>query len=358
MRTVSRTSMAVMAAAALGALPVQAQPHVSFGIGIGSIFTGVGFGVSNYYGPSSLFVGASFDQSYGIYSSAYDGYRGARNYHYRRNHCWDSYWDSYWDPYSGWYTDCVSYGPISYTSFRARRWRSRWGGYRSNTFVYVSDHFSSPWHPYWAYDPWGSYWNGYDNGLRDGYYSGRGVYTAGRYRGTTIYRPSPLTPVGPAYKETPGGSGTRTAVRRAGSAAPVATPVRAAAVSRGGAQTSSRPTLARTGLPRAGSARTASPTARSGSPTARTASPSTRPSDRVAGVGRRRPGATATRGATSRPSATGRPTAARAPTAASRPRDRVTPRSATSRHRTPSTRSAPSRQSAPSARSATSRPGG
>ena len=149
MRTMSRTFTAILAAAALGALPAQAQTHVSFGVGVGSAFTGFGFGIGSHYGTSSLFVGASFGQPYGIYSTAYDGwgngYRGTRNYHYSRNHCWDSYWDSYYDPYSGWYNDCVAYGPISYTSFRARRWRSRWGGgYRGrSTYVYVSDPFSA-----------------------------------------------------------------------------------------------------------------------------------------------------------------------------------------------------------------------
>ncbi len=125
MRTKARVTWALTAAAALGVAPVQAQS---------GLFVGVGFGVgTGSYSSGSLFVGSSFglgyghSNAYGIYSSTYDGwglgYRGQRHYHYSRDSCWDRYWDSYWDPWSGWYGDCVAYGPYRHDSYRARSWR-------------------------------------------------------------------------------------------------------------------------------------------------------------------------------------------------------------------------------------------
>ena len=372
MRTLSRTSITLLAAAALGAAPVQSQSFVSVGIGTGSVFAGVGFGIGGLHTTSSLFVGSTFGEpygGYGIYSASYNGwgagYGGARHYAYSRDYCRDYYEYSYWDPYSSWQSDCVGYGQYSYNSSRARRWSSRWGGYYGpSTYVYISDPFSSPWGPYWAYDPWGSsYWDGYRDGRRyglwDNYYGGRvrTVYASGGRLGTSIYRPSPLSPIGPSYKESPGVAGSRTAARRSGantpSATPAAAPGRVASVSRGGAQPSSRPAIART--PPSGGAvtRTASPSPRA----------TARPSDRVAGTDRAataRPSGARTSPATSgTPSARVAPSTRSTPSSGARPSDRSRPspstRVAPTRQGAPSTRSAPSRQSAPSTRSAPSR---
>ncbi|MGD8282411.1 MAG: hypothetical protein PVF69_14715, partial [Gemmatimonadota bacterium] len=224
--------MAALAVAALAAAPIQAQTHVSFGIGTGSLFTGVGFGFGSRYSTGSLFVGMSFGDyvgPYGIYSATYDGwgygYRGTRHYHYSSGYCGASYyWDSYWDPYYG----CGVYQPTyHYNSFRSRAWRYGWGRYyyAPTRYVYVSDPFSAPWGPYWAYDPWDSYWDGYWDGRRwglwDGYYRGRTrvVYAGSGRLGSTIYRPSPFSRYGPDYKESPGRTATsRTATRRPGGA--------------------------------------------------------------------------------------------------------------------------------------------
>ena len=248
-RTAARSPLILIAASALAAAPAAAQSHVSFSVGVGSLFDGVSFGFrAAEYGPSSVFVGASlgfgrahrYGSSYGVYSDDY-GWRGSRGYGdgygaydgygyggYASYDCWDAYWDSSWDPWTGWYDGCAAAGPVWYGSYHARTWRR----HRLDTFTYWSDPFFAPWGPYWAYDPFDWYWDSYRYGGAWGwgspYYGVRTVYVSGGRRGTAVYRPSPLWQggrYGPTYKETARGDVTRTAKRRPTTvAAPSATP--------------------------------------------------------------------------------------------------------------------------------------
>ncbi len=242
MRTAARRPLILIAASALAAAPAAAQSHVSFSVGVGSLFDGVSFGFhAADYGPGSVFVGATlglgwsrhYGSSYGIYSDNYDWY-GPRSYAPAYS-CWDAYWDTYWDPWGGWYDACVVAGPVWYGSYHARSWRSRHGWGYPSTFVYWADPFHAPWGPYWAYDPFDWYWDGYWAGSWGsrgwGYpYGVRTVYAYGGRRGTAIYRPSPLWRgggYGTTYKENPRGTVGRTATRRpSGVAAPAAAPSR------------------------------------------------------------------------------------------------------------------------------------
>lgn len=277
-RTMARAAWTMTAAAALAAAPVAAQS---------SLFVGVGFGFGGAYDSGSLFMGTSFGlgyghgSAYGIYSDTYDGwglgYRGTRHHHVSRDYCWDSYWDSYWDPWSGWYGDCVAYGPYAHSSWRARSWRSRFWYGPSTTYVYWRDPYAAPWGPYWSYDPWASYWDGYWDGRRwddwNGYYGGnvRTVYAAGGRRGVTVVRPSPLAGYGTTFKEDPRATSVRTATRRPATSAVVA-PVAPAV--RGGEPAATSPPQSRPAVNRMPPS--ATPT--------RAAAPEARPSDRARGA--------------------------------------------------------------------------
>ncbi len=89
MRTAARTALALATLTAFGAVPAQAQAHLSVGIGAGPLFAGVVLGIGGgHYNPTSIFVGSAFGLghhgayggAYGIYSNTYDGwglgYRG------------------------------------------------------------------------------------------------------------------------------------------------------------------------------------------------------------------------------------------------------------------------------------------
>jgi len=282
------------------AAPASAQTHLSFSVGAGSLFSGVGFGlhVGDHH-PGSAFVGLSLGlgwgghygaSPYGIYSDAYDrwdyGYGSHRAW--SSSSCWDYYGDSYWDPWDDWYWDCVAGGPYVYGSFRTRSWlgRSSWWGWPS-TYVYWADPFATPWGPYWAYDPWGGYWGsswsygwngwGYRPWSSWPYGSGRVrvVYSGGGFR-DVVGRASPLARGGAwggvGYKESPGNVAAATAKRRP-SAGPAATgaPGRADAVA------------PRAGASRGGSGAVAprAPSSRGGA----SAAAPRRPSDRAAPIG-------------------------------------------------------------------------
>ncbi len=399
-RTATRVTLVLAALAAFSWNEARGQAHLSFSVAVGPLFTGVSFGIGGgHYGPGSVFAGSVLgfghhspynDYAYGLYSESYDGwdrgYRGSRSSY----SCWDYYWDSYWDPYADWFYDCVAYSPWRYNSFRTRSWFGRRGGYYGigSTFVFLRDPFSSPWGPYWAYDPWAGYWGGgsYGSyGSYGGYYGGaRTVYGRGGRATVVINRPSPL--IGTGYKENARTATGRAGARRRGTtttaAAPAQTPARAGADTGRRARPSSAPSAGRTGTRNARPPSSVPATGRPGTRTARPGGAAVAPPRRVGGAisatprqGVRSPrpstrasaprsGDTSTR---ARPSsrlpsrnAVVRPGATRssAPRASSGNADRsgrqATPRSAPSTRRaparTPTTRSAPSR--APTTRSA------
>ena len=349
-RTKARVMWALTAAAAVGVAPLQAQS---------GLFVGVGFGLGYGHG-----------EAYGIYSSTSDGwglgYGGHRQYRFSRDTCWDRYWDSYWDPWSGWYSDCVVYGPYRHSSFRASSWRSRWSGWYgpSTSFAYWQDPYASPWGPYWSHDPWNSYWNGYGDGYWDGrrfddYYGGRvrTVYAAGGSRGVSVVRPSPFALGGTGYKENPRGTSVRTATRRPATtavAAPATAPARVGSPASAGARPEGRPAVNRM-PPQATPTRAASPEARP-SDRARSGERPATTAPRSSGVGSqaRTPGAEREAPAVGRQPAVDRgtqrgaanparePASVRTP-AAGRPSDRVAP-TRTAPNRTPAATTAPSGQ--------------
>ena len=243
-RTTARTIMTLMAALAFTGGSASAQ-HVSFSLGTGSLFDGVGFGLHvGSYSPGSAFVGLSlglgwrshgYGSPYGIYSDGYydDDYYDDDYYddgYYDHYSCGDYYHDSFWDPWYNDYYDCYrrAYRPyygFYYGPFYNSYYPSRWGWYGSR-FSYWRDPWSYGWGRSWVYDPWGGYWNGYWDGYYVGgsrywgyspyYYGGhsRTVYAYGGRRGTAIYRPSPFSRLGPSYKESPRGTVASTARRR------------------------------------------------------------------------------------------------------------------------------------------------
>ena len=181
MRTAGRSILILATIATLGAVEARGQAHVSFSVGGGPLFAGVGFGIGGgHHNVGSLFVGASFGMAhysavggYGIYSgpSYYDG-----------GSCWDYYWETYYDPYNDWFYDCAVRGPYRY-SYRATNWAHRWSGwYGRSSFAHLYNPYYDPWDPYWAYDPWGSYWAGGHYGI--GYY---GLGHRGGYYGSYYY---------------------------------------------------------------------------------------------------------------------------------------------------------------------------
>ena len=338
MRTSARVTLVLAALAAFSAHEARGQAHLSFSVGVGPLFAGVGFGIGGGdYAPGR-----------------YD--RGRRSSY----SCWDYYWDSYWDPYSDWFYDCVAYSPWRYNSFRTRSWLSRRGGYYGSrsAFVYIRDPFAIRWGRYWDYDPWGSYWGG---GYWGGYYGGvRAIRGRGGRTTVVVNRPSPRIGSGSRHAESPRTTTGRTAVRRRGTTATAAVPARTPA--RAGTDTgrrvrpSSVPTAGRAG------ARVARPSGRTATPRRGVARPSTRSSaprsaPRAGGLSTRaRPSSSARPSSRlpSRNSATARPTGARTrsprvSSGANRPGTRATPRTTPSTRRaaarTPTTRSAPSRSS-------------
>ena len=279
-RTATRVTLVLAALLAFAAHESRGQTHLSFSVGVGPLFTGVGFGIGGgYYAPGSLFTGADLvlgyhtpydDEAYGLYSDSYDGwdrgYRGSRSSY----SCWDYYWDSYWDPYSDWFSQCAAYRPWRNNSFRTRSWLSRSGGYYapSSAYVYGHDAFGSHWGPSWALDPWGGYRDGYYTGrVYAGYYGGsygsyrggRTIYARGGRTTVVLNRPSPLIGERTGYKEDPRSRTTRTAVRRPGTATAAVgsarTPARTGAATGRRAQPSSTPAAGRAGT----SARTTPP---------------------------------------------------------------------------------------------------
>jgi hypothetical protein len=315
----------------LQAAPASAQANLSFSVGVGSLFSGVSFGLyAGDYHPGSAFVGLSFGlgwgghygaSPYGIYSATYDGWDYGHRGHpvAAVSSCWDSYWDTYWDPWNDWYWDCVVSGPYAYGSFRASSWWWRNSWWRSPaTFVYWGDPFATPWGPYWAYDPWGWYWDGWGWG---GWGWGsrtwavwstapaarvRAVYAAGGRRGVNLGRVSPLAGVG--YKESPRGVASNTARRRPSGAAPgsLGSPGRPDAVAPRPGAAAGRAPSDRGALgapaPRRPSDRISPERGgRASAPTARPAAPSRAPSARPSTGGRaggaiERPSAPAIRG--------------------------------------------------------------
>jgi len=271
-RTATRVTLVLAALLAFAANESRGQAHLSFSVGVGPLFTGVGFGIGGgYYAPGSLFTGADLVLGYHTpYADSYDGwdrgYRGSRSSY----SCWDYYWDSYWDPYSDWFSQCAAYRPWRNNSFRTRSWLSRSGGYYapSSAYVYGHDAFGSHWGPSWAHDPWGGYRDGYYTGrVYAGYYGGsygsyrggRTIYARGGRTTVVLNRPSPLIGERTGYKEDPRSRTTRTAVRRPGTATAAVgsarTPARTGAATGRRAQPSSTPAAGRAGT----SARTTPP---------------------------------------------------------------------------------------------------
>jgi len=376
------TSLTLVAALAAPAREAQAQTRFSASVGVGSLFDGVGFGLSvGSYAPGSAFFGLSFGlgwahsygSPYGIYSDMHDGwqrgYRGHRARVYGYASCGDPFWGPVWDP---WYDDCFGYGPAwGYMAYRPWGWGFH-NGYWNSSMVILSDPFATPWGPYWSYDPWGGYWDSWGFGVRSAWgrrhYGGvRVVYGGGR-RGWGTYRPSPLARVGPTYKEGPTVQDGRTA-RRRGQAGVAPAPSRPTvqgnpraipgwgsagrtARPEGGVRAPSRPGATSPAAP----TRTARPSVRT--PAGRTAP---RPTDRLGNRGS--PGRVV-----SPPTRTSRPAAGstrgesgRTPTA--RPTDggaRSRPSGTRTRDPLPSTRNAPNGvidlRSSPSERGTTSRP--
>ncbi len=256
MRKLARTTLIAATMLGLSAGTGQAQ-SVSLSVGVGSLFAGVGFGMHvGSYDPGPAFAGFSVGLALRSHQGYYDDYGyGIYSEGYGSDPCWDPYyddyyWDSYYDPYYG----CWRSGPN--VRYRSAYYGSQWGyssswyswGHR-NAFVYIRDPYRSPWGPGWAYDPWGSYWNGYWDGYGssyggyyDGYWGGsrgtRVVYGGNGRTGVSIHRPSPLSIGGTGYKESPRGSGARTATRR--TATPRAGSANAAASVDG--RTAARPT--------------------------------------------------------------------------------------------------------------------
>lgn len=411
MRTSTRTTLTLAALLALSPLPGRAQTAVSLSMGFGSLFSGVRLGIGvGVHRPGPLFFGTSLGlyhyspwaaSPYGIYSDNYDGWgMGYRGHRYAlASSCFDPYWGwgSYWDPYGyGWSGGCGlwSYG---YRTGWAGGW---WRAYRHGTTILVStywrDPFSTPWGPFWSYDPWGWYWDGFWGRIAYGgwhgwdrgrWYGGRGYY-GGYYGrgGRTAHRPA----IGvPGYKEGPRTSTGRTAKPRPGAVAPVSpeTPrtarPRATAPGRPGTRAGPATTPRRperpsdraqpTARPRSGGGYRAMPSARAGTvrpdPTVggRTgafsrraqAAPArlARPSDRVRA---RAMAASAQRGVSAErrpPARTGAPLTRRVPSARSAaPAARAAP----SAGRQPTRRAAPEvrmhqRRAAPSVRTAPTR---
>jgi len=209
-------SFAILGPASLGAQLTTTNLSVSFGVG--SAYHGVGIGLSTTRltpGAFTSFGGGLGDPAYGygIYSRARGGW--AHSLPYRVRTAWSARLDLYgcaaygwsdwlyWDPWSG-------YGCAT-PSYRTYAWRpaARRGVY---TAVLWRDPFSDPWGPYWAYDPWSSFWDG-------PWYAGGGSWvatrgwpqTGGGYvsRGPRVAVPrasaAPATVVsGPVFKEDPG----------------------------------------------------------------------------------------------------------------------------------------------------------
>ena len=323
MRTFAGVTLALAALSAFSAHEARGQAQLSFSVGVGPLFAGVGFGIGGgYYAPGR-----------------YD--RGHRSSY----SCWDYYWDSYWDPYSDWFYDCVAYSPWRYNSFRTRSWLSRRAGY-------------------WG----GGYYGGYYGGVPT-------IYARAGRTTVVVNRRSPRIGAASRQEESSRTATGRTAVRRRGTTATAAVPARTPA--RAGADTGRR--VRPSSVPAAGraGARIARPGGRMATtPRRGVARPSTRSSAPRSAA---RAGDLSTRArppSSARPSsrlpsrnpATARPTGARTrspwvSSGANRPGTRATPRttsSAPSRSsrtgsapsRAPRTRSAPSR--APSARSAPS----
>ena len=233
--------------------PTGAQSYTQLSLDLSyGLFDGIGLGMARAahvgsYGVAAAFgvsvaTGQSGATAYGVYSDLGRS-RYARGYgrRARADWCWDEAWDLRWGHhYSGWpggwrydhldfYHDCLS-GGLAHAHDRWR-WHAR-RAYRihrprgSGVFVsiYVRDPFWRPWGPYWAYDPWRRYWDGYRDGWRDGRWWARGggviyagqfrrPYGSGGVRAVDAGRPSPPAPT--RFKEDPRVLATDGGVRRA-----------------------------------------------------------------------------------------------------------------------------------------------
>lgn len=382
---------ATVAPHAAGQSSTQLALDLSYGL-----FDGVGVGMAHTSHVAGVAVlgmivavgRRSGGTPYGIYSDL----------------CWDRAWDLRWGRgYYGWhgsarydhldfYDDCRSRG-IAH-AYDRWRWRTRrahlvqYPGRRTvQVSIYVKDPFWKPWGPFWAYDPWGWYWDGYHDGRRDrrwarsGWGSGR-LHGGARTvivptgRGVIASRPSPLA--SPRFKEDPRGvvsnGGTRRAVPRAGQVAAPATAAAPKQRIRPSERAGGRaPTPARTRRPTVGAAPSTGrerPTDAVGTRRASPSTPAARTGSERAGSDRgraARPAAAARPGRPSAPAARGTNTASpssRARGGGPRPAEArpvqprpVEPRRAEPRATTQSpggqrTRSAPTARAEPKARSA------
>jgi hypothetical protein len=269
--------------------PARAQSHTDVWVGLSvGLFDGFGLGMTHYAHSGglgarvSVATGTTRYADYGIYDEwggRYGDYGFRRGYDYRdrdyADYCWDRAWDLRWNRrYNGWdwdwydyptydhldfYHDCLS-GGLGYAYGRwgshARRayYGRGYGGYGRyhrgwgvNVQIYVTDPFWRPWGPYWAYDPWGWYWDGFRDGRRSRWWGwdrgwdsyggvvyGPGVRTAWGGRGGYT-RPSPLG--GPDFKEDP--TDRRTAIPR-GRAVPLSAPATGAGLGDPDARTGAR----------------------------------------------------------------------------------------------------------------------
>jgi hypothetical protein len=239
--------------------PAAAQSHTDFWAGLSvGVFDGFGIGLTHYAHSGGIVAGVSVATGttryadYGIYDDDWSGRRYG-DYRYggyrdrgHADYCWDRSWDLRWGRrYYGWdwygypaydhldfYHDCLSGGVgYAYSRWGAHARRAHYAGYGRyhrgwgvSVQIYVTDPFWRPWGPYWAYDPWGWYQDGFRDGRRWGRYGpyagwGPGVRTVWTEGRGGWGRPSPL---GPGYKEDP--EGGRTAVPRVGRTVAVSAP--------------------------------------------------------------------------------------------------------------------------------------
>ena len=127
MRSASRSILILVTLVTFGAVEARAQAHVSFSVGVGPLFDGVGLGLgAGHHNVGALFAGRSFGLAHYNYSGGYGIYSSPSYSH--GGSCWDYYWETYYDPYSDWFYDCAVAGPYRY-SYRASSWLNRWGGW-------------------------------------------------------------------------------------------------------------------------------------------------------------------------------------------------------------------------------------